>query len=274
MGILKVKLSDNYGYGPVNAADNYLSKNRTETFNLPKVVNWELIPNMNYSKGFGVRGLTGATATAPGGWIGFSVCFLLNQTSGIWPIADKTLNLQQGDGLITPRQMELTVDGVAITPNDSKMTNQVFLDSAKHMRSVLNKLNASDGSNAQFVYEWDLSSVPNLETGTLKNLTTGIQNLTVGQKIPVGAGTNTSWTQASGDQVPGWYGSNHVWEDGSATSFYSAFAMLERVENAEEVDDILNGNLDECFDNQNDQINELRASFDPEEEAEAKKKKK
>jgi len=273
MGILKIKLANNYGYGPVNAAQNYLDKNKVIILDLPKVQKWELINSFNYSYGFAVAGFTPATATAPGGYIGFSVCFLLNQTTGLWPSAEKSFEVIEKAGAITSRQLELLQDGLINLNQDSKMTPQVYLDSAKHMATVMNKLNQSDDSNAQFVYEWDLSSIPNLENSTTTLAYSGLANYPEGSQIDVGAGQSTNFDFPPGVERPGFYGSVDVWEDGSATSFFSANAYLERVEDKEEVANDMASNVADCRAEQFTLIEELRDKiFGPSEEAKSKKK--
>ncbi len=252
MGILKIKLAQNYDYGPVNAAQNYLTKNQMVVLNLPKVKNWELMDSYDYSKGFGLAGqLPGAGA----GWIGFSVCFLLNQTTGLYPVAEKVFNQQEIDGDITARQYEILTEGLNSQPVDSKMTSQVYLDSSKHMRAVMNKLNQSDNSNAQFVYEWDLGSVPSLETNTVRP--------TGGSRVPVGSGNSTVVTDGVGVVRPGWFGSSYVWEDGSATSFYSYATSLEAVENKSEIEEDLGASVDDCHGAQIKALDALRLEIEP-----------
>jgi len=258
MGILQIKLADNYSYGPVNAAQNYLERNKVVTLNLPTVENWELLPGLDYSKGFGVAGKTAATATEPAGWIGFGVCFLLNQTTGVWPTANKTFSLLEKDGLITSRQLQLLEDGLITVNEDSKMTPQVYLDSAKHMRFIMNQLNQSDDSNAQFVYEWDLSSIPNLESSKVAVNFAGLTDYPEGKKAPVGAGQSTNYNLPPGVDRPGYYGSVNVWEDGSATSFYSVEVLLERVEEKEEVLEGLKDYFENCASDQIEKLDELR----------------
>jgi hypothetical protein len=272
MGILKFKLADNYDYGPVDAAQNYLEKNKTVTIDLPKVENWELLDSYNYSQGFAVAGLTPATATAPGGWIGFSVCFLLNQTTGVWPSTEKSLEVIEKNGEITNRQLELLQDGLINLNQDSKMTPQVYLDSAKHMRAVMNKLNQSDDSNAQFVYEWDLSSIPNLESSKVAIAYAGLADYPQGAKAPVGAGQSTNFDFPAGVERPGYYGSVNVWEDGSATSFYGLEVVLERAEEKDEIEESLGEYINNCNQDQIELIEKLREQISgPEEEAKKKK---
>ena len=210
MGTIKVKLSDNYGYGPTEASSNYLEKNRIEKFSLPKVYQWQLADGFDYSKGFGVVGqLTGST-----GWVGFSVCFSLNQTTGIMPIIDKTLDVQANSGEITSRQRELAAAGLLVNVEDATTTGQVYIDAAKNLLDRMNEVNES-GSDLEINYQFDLNTVPSLEKSTIIG---GFDFAPYFKtKTPVGSGLSQDI-----DQQPAFFNTSSVWSDGSSRSFFQA----------------------------------------------------
>lgn len=255
MGTIKVKLSYNYGYGPAEASQNYLEKNKTEKFSLPRVYQWELIENFDYTSGFGI---VGQEIDGPGTYVGFWVCFSLNQTTGLLPIIDKTIDVQQSNGEITQRQRELTNIGLSPEITGSAITGQVYLDAAKNLLAKMNEINQS-GSDLQLDYQFDLNTVPNLEKSTMIS---GFDFAPYFKtRTPVGSGRSEDVYQGQ----PAFFGTNSVWSDGNAFSFFTAryFSPGDR----EEVISSMIGAQEECSSVQRDLLSELQEKIQgPEEE--------
>lgn len=254
MGTIKVKLSNNYGYGPTEASSNYLEKNRIEKFSLPKVYQWQLVAPFDYSRGFGVVGQPiGSTEE----WVGFSVCFSLNQTTGLMPIIDKTLDQQAGNGEITQRQRDLAKSGLQFDLEEASVTGQVYIDAAKNLLDRMNEVNES-GSDLEINYQFDLNTVPSLEKSTI------ISDFDIAPyfktKTPVGSGLNQDI-----DQRPAFFNTSSVWSDGSARSFFAANyyppASEGPVITKEEVIATMQEKISNCNEAQRELLDELRAKI-------------
>lgn len=250
MGTIKVKLSNNYGYGPTEASSNYLEKNRIEKFSLPKVYQWQLVAPFDYSRGFGVVGQPiGSTEE----WVGFSVCFSLNQTTGLMPIIDKTIDQQAMDGEITQRQKELRFVGMAFDIEQASVTGQVYIDAAKNLLDRMNEVNES-GSDLEINYQFDLNTVPSLEKSTIIS---GFDFAPYFKtKTPVGSGLSQDI-----DQQPAFFNTSSVWSDGSARSFFEARYFPPAIAK-EEVIAAMGDSVSECNEVQRTLLEELRQKID------------
>ncbi len=252
MGIIKVKQARNYDYGPVNAAENYLGKNTTKIYSLPKVYQWKLVDQAgyDYSSGFAVYG---ETINDSNPFVGFSVCFLLNQTTGIFPLAEKVFDIQESNGEITQRMRETLAESIFSEQNDKRLTPQVFLDAAKNMLAKMNEVNES-GSDLDFNYQFNLSSVPGLENSKIENLLglpPGVPYYP-SKKFPTGSGRGT----ATQEDLPGYFGSDLVWSHGSGLSFFDSSISFAGTE--QEISEELANNVGDCREEQSQQIDELR----------------
>lgn len=252
MGIIKVKHAENYDYGPVNAASNYLGKNTTKIYSLPKVYQWKLVDqaSFDYSGGFAVYG---ETVNDSNPFVGFRVCFLLNQTTGIFNLVEKVFDIQEGDGKITQRMRETLFESIITNQVDKKPTPQVFLDAAKNMLAKMNEVNES-GSDLDFNYQFDLSSVPGLENSKIENLIPGLPSDTAyypSKKFPTGSGRGTPF-----EELPGYFGSDLVWSHGSGMSFYDSRVSFSG--DSQILQEELAEGLDSCLQDQSSRLDELR----------------
>ena len=271
MGIISIKLSQNYDYLPIDAAEAYINSNYTKTFQLPKVDNWELVPNLDYSKGFGVIGkLVNEYSSEQDQYIGFSVCFLLNQTSGVQDIVTKSVKIQSAAGDITAAMEKLAVDtALAVLSDEAKTTGQVYIDAAKAALSKMNEINQS-GSDWDFNYQFNLSTTPiwgdsgsskyplGFEDATFENLKTK------GTKVPIGTGNTSIYDYTiDGKQysLPGFFGSGIVWNQGSGTSFYQV-NQTNKNDNRNQVENEVADGITECHDKQVNLLEELRQKID------------
>jgi hypothetical protein len=142
---------------------------------------------------------------------------------------------------------------------EAEITGQVYLDAAKNLLAKMNEINQS-GSDLELDYQFDLNTVPNLEKSTI------ISSFDLAPyfktRTPVGSGKSEEVNQGQ----PAFFGTNSVWSDGNAFSFFTAnyFPPADRQE-------VITNMIDtqqECSSVQRDLLLELQEKIDqgPEEE--------
>ncbi len=279
MGIISVKLSTNYDYLPIDAAQAYVEKHRTKTFQLPKVDYWELVEGVDlYDKGFGVVGkLVNDDSSQEDEYIGFSVCFLLNQTSGVDEAVKKSAVIQTANGDLTAGMEKIAVT-VALEKNAEKanISGQVYLDAAKAALNKMNEINQS-GSDYEFDYQFNLSETPlwgnsGSSKYPLQYDDPGYANRKLGQRIPIGNGNDSAYEYTIDGKtysLPGFYGSSIVWNQGSGTSFFEA-TVWPKTDTKEDIQQAITESIDECYNNQKQELEELLQQINEKAEEEAK----
>jgi len=267
MGNINLTFADNYGFGPVEAAENYQDRNKTSSFQLPKVTSWKLITGTDlYEKGFGVVGqLAKSDPAADDEFIGFKVCFLFNQTSGVQNALTKSISVQTAAGEITQRMEKIAADiSLQRDAANAEMVGQLYIDAALQALSKMNEINQS-GDTWDFNYQFNLSDLQ--IWGNSGSSKYPIQfddpnyaNYTKGTRLPIGeAAASVSYERTVDGEVlslPGWYGNDTIWNQGSATTFYSG-GLTPKADSENEVRDEIVQDINECFDKQKDQVTEL-----------------
>ena len=103
MGVIRVKLANNYKTNPQIAADDYFENNRVVKLVPPdsKIIpgSWKMSSEVPLQFGFGAYAKLNS-----GGYWGFTVCFLKNQQTGVTELYKKHLSTQNVNGDIIPNQ--------------------------------------------------------------------------------------------------------------------------------------------------------------------------
>jgi len=248
MGKINVKIASNYAPTPEDAASQYISQNKIEAFMFPPVKQWIANPNVDLNDGFGMAAeLQDGSAV-----VGFSVCHLKNQQTGVNQLLNKTMDLLEKEGKITSDERANFSLALKRDVDSSDLINQLFVDAAIYTADRMNKIGDSD---VDFTYQFNPSAVQGFEP-TFTNEVSGISALNAqkGATMASAAAGTTEFTYTSpigsSDEyeVPGWYGILRTYVRGNVQSFFQAGTSYQSIGDGSPVasafDDIWNEQQD------------------------------
>ncbi len=276
MGKINVKIASNYAPTPEDAASQYISSNRIDAFMIPPVKQWIANPNIDLNDGFGMAAeLQDGSAV-----VGFSVCHLKNQQTGVNQLLNKTMDLLEKEGKITSDERSNFSLALKREVGSSALINQLFVDAALYTADRMNKIGDSD---VDFSYQFNPSAVQGFEP-TFTNEITGASALNAqkGATMASAAAGTTEFTYTSpigsSDEyeVPGWYGILRTYVRGNVQSFFQAGVSYQSIGDGSPVasafDDIWNEQGDiitACRDEQGAEYEEQQKAIDERTEKEA-----
>ena len=229
MGVIRVKLANNYFPMPADAADDYVDGNKTVKLIAPENIipgTWKIVGGLELDKGFGA-----IAKKTDGKWWGFAVCFLFNQSTGFTELYDKHLNNQQAAGAISDEYMKWwtagnlkTLNDLSGNPNsDSIQDAGTFVHPAYLAVRTLNESSIQDEINIDFSYQSPIfQDQPNFYLNdTNSNIAIDKRTMQTSQRTE----QNVPGTDQLKNEGFGAYGDN-PWPKCSMMSFYSAQAFV------------------------------------------------
>ncbi len=254
MGVIRVKLANNYIPLPIPAAANYFEQHKTVNILSPGNLvpgTWKIANLVNLQKGFG------AYAKTKGGYWGFVVCFLLNQATGYTELYLKHLNEQNANGDLTDNYLKWWEAGNlqdlgtwAGDANRGFASNSgTFVHPAWLAVNRLNEISLQDeNGNIDFTYPSPIhQDQPNYylnDTNTNVPLRKRTQQTSQRTELVIPG------TQQEENEGFGAYGDN-PWPKCSMRSFFSVTAVSDSsIANLEEN---MAETVDECYDEQQDE---------------------
>ena len=136
---------------------------------IPPVKQWIANPNVNLNDGFGMAAeLQDGSAV-----VGFSVCHLKNQQTGVNQLLNKTMDLLEKEGKITSDERSNFSTALKTEVDGSALINQLFIDAAIYTTDRMNKIGDSD---IDFTYQFNPSAVQGFEP-TFTNEVSGVSAL-------------------------------------------------------------------------------------------------
>jgi len=264
MGVIRVKLSNNYFTQPQEAADKYLSNNRINKIITPSNIipgTFEIVENCDLRKGFAVT-----AKKTDGGYWGFAVCFLKNQQTGYTALYEKHLDKQASSGLITDNYLNWWLAGYSgklstflNNPASGLLTEYgTFVHPAWLSINALNEVSNQDQIDLDFNYPSPIfPDQPNFYLNDTNTNITSVDKRTMQtsqrgeQNIP---GTNQEENEGFGA-----YGDN-PWPKCSMVSFYSVNASKSG-DKGDLESDLIDG-LSECAEQQENEWQEQWEQID------------
>ncbi len=250
MGVIRVKLANNYDALPIEAANNYVDGNKTVKVIAPNDIlagSWKIAGSVNLQKGFG------AYAKTTSGYWGFAVCFLFNQATGYTALYDKHLQNQESAGTISPNYFKWweagNIPDMATWGTDASRgfasDSGTFVHPAWLAMSRLNEISSQDIMNIDFTYPSPIhQDQPNYYLNdTNNNIPLTKRTMQTSQRTDL----NIPGTDQEQNEGFGAYGDN-PWPKCSMQSFFSVNAQSS--ENPATIEESLSEAVNECFDNQ------------------------
>ena len=228
MGVIRVKLANNYDALPADAATNYAANNRIVKLITPDDLiagSWEMTTGSNLQDGFGA-----SAQKKSGGYWGFSICFLFNQSTGFTQLYETHLAAQLAAGNISQDYYDWWGAGNTTTfagwnSNDNRglaSDSATFIHPAHLLVSHLNEISIQDEIDLDFVYPSPIfQDQPNFY---LNDTNTGVaidkRTMQTSQRTP----NDVPGLDVLKNEGFGAYGDN-PWPKCSMTSFYAAQAF-------------------------------------------------
>jgi len=256
MGVIRVKLANNYRTDPILAADDYFQTNRVVKLVSPdsKIIpgSWKMSSDVPLQFGFGAYAKLNS-----GGYWGFTVCFLKNQQTGVTELYEKHLSTQNFNGDISPEYYAWWEAGNAPTLTDFNISPAsgfvsefgTFVHPAYLAVAHLNEISVQDQMNIDFVY-------PSPIHQDQPNFYFNDTNTNIIKEGGLGARTQQT-SQRGKDNVPGLtleknegfgaYGDN-PWPKCSMTSFFETQAF--NAGNEEDINNDMRSSILSCSDEQ------------------------
>ena len=277
MGVIRVKLANNYTTDQQNAANQYFQSNRTVKIITPNNIiagTWELLNSVPYDRGFGA-----VAKKTDGAYWGFNVCFLRNQATGFTELYLKHLLNQEGDGTISTNYLawwqamnnQALVNLIA-DPNSMSISEAgTFMHPAYLAVSRLNEISMQNEMDIDFTYPSPIHpDQPNFYLNdTNINVPLTKRTMQTSQRV---VGAQVPGTVPEENEGFGAYGDN-PWPKCSMMSFFSVVAHSSS--DKEDVEAEIKAAITDCWAEQDsewteqwDQIQEITPS--PPSEAAAK----
>jgi len=247
MGVIRVKLANNYATLPQDAASNYASENKIKKLITPNNIvsgTWKIVEGMELNKGFGA-----IAKKTDGKWWGFSVCFLFNQSTGNTDLYYKHLKDQNTAGAISENYF-LWFDQQAnsFTLGDfnagalySVQDAGTFVHPAYLAVRTLNESSIQDEINIDFTYQSPL--FPDQPNFYLNDTGVGIPLRKRTMQTSQRTVNNIPGTDQNQNEGFGAYGDN-PWPKCSMMSFFSATAYEG---NEEDILKAIGSDISDCF---------------------------
>ena len=256
MGVIRVKLADNYATSQTAAANDYLQGNKIKKLITPNNIipgTWKIVAGMELNKGFGAM-----AKKTDGQWWGFNVCFLFNQSTGNTELYYKHLKDQNTAGVISENYF-LWFDQQAnsFTLNDfnsgslySVQDAGTFVHPAYLAVRTLNESSIQDEINIDFTYQSPLfPDQPNFYLNdTNSNIAIDKRTMQTSQRTS----NNVPGTDQLKNEGFGAYGDN-PWPKCSMMSFFATTAYAG---NEEDIAKAIGNDIADCYEEQESIWNE------------------
>lgn len=254
--VIKVKIANNYETNVAAAAQDYISENYEQAFQIPEVVpgSWKINDIVSLQDGFAAYAqVAGITPTT---YIGFQVCFLNNQATGFTDLYKSHLDALATSGAITDDYYEgwSANGGAELQSWISSAYTGSITDSGTFMHPAylairdLNNASLNDEFFLNFTYQSPIfQTQPNTylnDTAVTIDAPSRVLNTSkrTASDYPLAAGS-----PATVDTAQGAYGDN-PWPKCSMTSFYTVnyIGMDQSVTNATDMQLLQKTTSDQC----------------------------